>query len=157
MKKLLFIIALPMVLFGCNSQDGLQGFDSKELNQKLGDVSFQPKLPTELPFEVKQADFSQPPEVQQSVNTLNFDFYGEGKEHLSLLTVNGGEVSSTSEEEYQDVEIGSVSGAYFAHDSGDQTLRWKEEDIHYVLKFMGDQSETDVSKEDLIKTAEAFE
>ncbi|MBX0356807.1 DUF4367 domain-containing protein [Halobacillus sp. Nhm2S1] len=157
MKKLILLIALPVFIVGCGSTDGLQEFDPTGLNEELEKVSFQPQLPTELPFEVKQADLSRPPELQQPVNTLNFDFYGEGNEHLSLLTVNGSEVSSTSEEDYQEVEIDHISGGYFINDSGDQTLRWQEGDIQYVLKSMDQGSESDVSKADLIKMAESFE
>ncbi|MFZ0370735.1 MAG: membrane lipoprotein lipid attachment site-containing protein, partial [Halobacillus sp.] len=101
MKKILFIITLPVILVGCSSTSGLQKFDNDELNKKTEDLSFHPQLPTELPFKIEQAEFSHPPKVQQPYKTLTFDFYGDKKEHLSLLTVNGGDVSSTSQEEYQ--------------------------------------------------------
>ncbi|MGR9049620.1 hypothetical protein ACQ4XT_13425 [Halobacillus faecis] len=157
MKKLLLIITLALILGGCSSTNGLYKFNNDELSKKTIDMAFNPQLPTELPFEVEQTEFSHPPKVQQPYKTLTFDFYGESKEHLSLLTINGGEVSSTSQEEYQDVQVGDKSGKYFVDSSENKTLRWEEGKIHYVLKYFAEQSETKVEKNDLIEAAESFQ
>ncbi|MBN9653391.1 hypothetical protein J0K78_03855 [Halobacillus sp. GSS1] len=157
MKKLLLMITLPLILVACSSTSGLHKFNNDELSKKTEDLAFNPQLPTELPFELERAEFSHPPKVQQPYKTLTFDFYGETKEHLSLLTINGGEVSSTSQEEYQDVQVEDKYGKYFVDSSGNKTLRWAEGKIHYVLKYFAEQSETKVEKNDLIEAAESFQ
>ncbi|TGB03629.1 DUF4367 domain-containing protein [Halobacillus salinus] len=156
MKKLILMIPLLMIIVGCSSASGLHKFNNDELSNKTEGLAFNPQLPTELPFEVEQAEFSHPPKVQQPYKTLTFDFYGEDKEHLTVLAVNGGKVSSTSQEEYQEVLVSDKSGKYFVDGSGNKTLRWEEGGIHYILEYFAEQSDTKVAKDELIEVAESF-
>ncbi|MBM7602428.1 DUF4367 domain-containing protein [Metabacillus litoralis] len=161
MKKIGFML-LPILLLviGCSGGTSLTEFDNTKLKEELNDQAFQPKLPTKLPFEVEEAAFTTPPQEQQPSNILSFDFFGSGDEngkgnHLSLMAVNGGKVESNIE--YEDVKIGDLNGSYEVNDEEEMILNWSENDIHYRLTFYVQQSDNELTKEELIETAKSFE
>ncbi|WP_226666268.1 DUF4367 domain-containing protein [Metabacillus litoralis] len=161
MKKI-FIILLPILLLvmGCSGGKNLIDFDHTKLKEEIKEQSFQPKLPSNLPFDVEEAIFTPPPKEQQPSSILTFDFFGPenesgNKDHLSLMTVKGGKVESDLE--YEDVKIGDLKGKYALNDGKEMILNWIEDDVYYVLTFYVQQSDTKISKEDLIKTAKSFE
>lgn len=161
MKKIVFMfLLLLLLLIGCSGGTSLTEFDHTKLKEEINDQAFQPKLPTKLPFEIEEAVFTPPPKEQQPSNILSFDFFGSGDEdgkgnHLSLIAVNGGKVESNKE--YEDVKIGDLKGSYAVKDEEEMILNWSENDIHYRLTFYVQQSENEVTKEELIETAKAFE
>lgn len=161
MKKIL-VMLLPILLLvlGCSAGTSLTEFDNTKLKEEINDQAFQPELPTKLPFEIEEAVFTIPPQEQQPSNILSFDFFGSEDEngkgnHLSLMAVNGGKVESNIE--YEDVKIGDLKGNYAVNDEEEMILNWSENDIHYRLTFYVQQSENEVTKDDLIETAKSFE
>ncbi len=162
-RKMLFIlIAIPFLLLGCsnlskNSQ--LSEFDNSDLKTKLEDQAFQPKLPSKLPFEVEQAEFTPPPKDYMPV-TIHFLSSRNGNgDHLELLIFNhkdGGNVQHSGVK-FEDVKIGDIKAKYAVNDSEAMMLNWTEDDIFYGLTYYGKQSDTEITKEDLIETAKSFE
>lgn len=158
MRKLFIIlITLSVFLIGCNSTNStsLPEFENSTLKEKIKDAEFQPKLPTKLPFDASKAEFNPPP---NSDDTLIFDFTSEGEDknnHLGLKVVKGKKISRDNKGE--EVEIGDNSGFYAENDADTQTLTWQEEEISYTLTYFGNQSYKEISKEELIKTAESFQ
>jgi hypothetical protein len=155
-KFFVILITLSLLLLGCNSTNStaLTEFDNSQLKEKIKDAKFQPKLPTKLPFEVSNAEFNPPP---NSGDTLIFDFTSEGEDnnnHLGLKIVKGKIISTDNKGEK--VEIGDNDGRYAENDADTQTLTWQEEEISYSLTYFGNQSDKEISKEELIKTAESF-
>jgi predicted CopG family antitoxin len=62
-----------------------------------------------------------------------------------------------SDMKFEKVEIGDLKGQYSVNDVKTKILRWKENDLEYSLIYYGHQSDKELSKEDLIETAKAFE
>ncbi|MGG4166409.1 DUF4367 domain-containing protein [Rossellomorea vietnamensis] len=159
MKRLLFfLLVIPIFLFGCNNGENgnnssLNDFDNTELKEQLKDQDFQPKLPSKTPIAVENAQFDPPVEGRE---VLTFDFFGE-ESHLGLMTVRGKKVSNSSDIEYEEVEIGELKGKYGVNDAGVMNLYWTDDKTYYRLTYYGKQSEKEITKEELIATAESFE
>ena len=157
MRRLFFLLlAIPLMLLGCSSGSDvtLHSFDNSVLKEQTKEQSFQPELPTKVPFKVTDAQFSPPPK-QDTV--LTFDFYsqGESNNHLSLMVVKG-KIAST-EREFEEVEIGDEKGGYAVNGAGAQILKWSKGDVDYALTYFAKQSDDQISKEQLIETAKSFE
>ncbi|PGY12642.1 DUF4367 domain-containing protein [Bacillus sp. AFS031507] len=156
-KKFLFLLAfVPLLLMGCTaSGSNLYEFDHSKLKEQVKDQEFQPELPSKLPLENMKASFSPIPD-QADVQTFDFFTNGKGnKNHLELLVVN--KKASSSNLKFEEVEIGDLNGQYAVNDEKAQILRWKENNLEYTLTYYGQQSDKELSKEDLIETAKSFE
>ncbi|MBH0230464.1 hypothetical protein [Halobacillus yeomjeoni] len=158
MKKLLFsLIALLFIIAGCSDNNiNLVRFDQSDLKAQMSDYEFQPELPTKLPFEVEDVQFSPPPEEIQQVESFHFDFYG-ADEAFYLHTVKGKEVSSTLEDEYKEVEIGDHQGSILHQEEGNATLAWTENGVDYRLKYFSNETDESVIQQEMIETAASFE
>jgi ABC-type glycerol-3-phosphate transport system substrate-binding protein len=155
-KKLLVLLAFVLLMCaGCNANgSNLYKFDPSTLKGQVKDHEIQPKLPTKLPLENVEASLSSPPD-QGDVLTFYFFTTGEGKNnHLELLVVKN--KASHSNIKFEEVEIGDLKGHYAVNEDKAQILRWKEKDLEYSLIYYGQQSDKELSKEDLIETAKAF-
>ncbi|MFC4557286.1 DUF4367 domain-containing protein [Virgibacillus kekensis] len=157
MKKVVYLlITVGLLLVGCgeetNGEKGtdLVAFDNSDLKSQLEDEPFQPKLPTELPFEVESARVSTDP-VNERILTI--DFFSK-ENHLSLMATKG--MKGSSNLEFEEVEIGNIQGKY-ANSDQVKTIKWSEDDIQYRFSFLGKQSKEKVTKEELIAVAESFE
>jgi hypothetical protein len=163
-KKILFLlVTIPLLLMGCSSSGTsgntkLNDFDNTQLKAKLEDAAFQPQLPTKMPIEIKQADFTPPPKEHMP---LSIHFYGSGNgngDHLELMVFNNqnGEGVHNSGVNFEEVKIGDIKGKYGVNDSEAMMLNWTEDDNYYALTYYGQQSDTEITKEDLIETAKSF-
>jgi hypothetical protein len=157
-RPIFWLLVISVLLMSCSNADGgndssLHDFDNSDLREQLNQQDFKPKLPSKTPIEVKDAQFD-PPIAGHEIVT--FDLYGEGS-HMGLMMVRGKEVSNRSDNEYEEVEIGDVKGEYGVDDAGVMHLDWTDDRIHYRLTYYGEQSEKEITKEELIETAESFE
>ncbi|WP_409253319.1 DUF4367 domain-containing protein [Bacillus sp. SCS-153A] len=157
MKKILFLLLLNVLLLAaCGSvNSSLKNFDNTELKKEMEELAFQPKLPTKTPFEVTETDFRHPPSSDDII-MVDFMSFGDSNNHMSLMVVNGKNVES-SNMDFEDVEVGDTTGKYAVNDADAMILKWTEDGISYDLTFFGKQSEKEVTKEELIETAESFE
>jgi hypothetical protein len=159
--KKLFVFFAIMFLAACGNSgasNGLEDFDNSSLKEELKEEAFEPQLPTNTPFKVTDTEVTHPPN-QDSVLMIDFTSYGDDdkiKNTMSLMAVNGKNIDDAIME-FEDVEIGAITGQYAVNDAEAMILKWEEGGISYNLAFYGKQSEQDVTKEELIKTAESFE
>ncbi|MYL35142.1 DUF4367 domain-containing protein [Pontibacillus yanchengensis] len=157
MKKCIFLLfTIPFLLTSCSGSTDLQDFNHDDLKKRIEDQYFYVKLPTKLPFEVREAEFSKPPIEKESIKTLIIDFLGEHNEHIGLQITNSGNVSSVSEKDYKEVKIGNVQGKYYTNNAGTKLLKWTQNDVHYTLKYFAKQSETKVTQKDLMEVSKSF-
>ncbi|WP_456270970.1 DUF4367 domain-containing protein [Bacillus sp. AK031] len=156
MKKVLFMLTITiLILFGCSSSNStLHNFDTSQLEKEMDTLSFQPKLPTKIPFEETNAQFSQPPS-SENIITIDFMSTGESTNHLGLMIVNGKSVES-SDLEFEEVTIGNNKGKYAVNNAGAMIVKWTDNNISYDLGYYGQQSDKEITKEELIETAESF-
>ena len=90
MKKILFLLFVNMLLItGCVSDtSGLKPFDKElELKEQMKELTFQPKLPTKIPFKVTGTDLRHPPSTKD-IMVIDFISSDEKKNQLSLLIAN---------------------------------------------------------------------
>lgn len=161
MKKVMMLIAI-IFLAGCGSSgdsSGLEDFDHSSLKEKLKEEAFQPQLPTETPFEVTDTQVTHPPN-QDTVLMIDFMSYrddGKIKNTMSLMAVNAKSVDDAILK-FEEVTIGDITGQYVVNNAGAMILKWTKDGIAYNLTcYSGEISEEDVTKEELIQTAESFE
>ena len=158
MKRFLFLfVTLSLILVGCSSgaNGSLESFDATDLRTELDEMSFQPQLPTLVPFEVTDTDLRKPP---SSDNVLMVDFLSsdQSSNQLSLMAVNGENIDS-SDMVFEEVEIDDISGQYAVNDEDVMILKWSENGISYNLTYYGEETDHKVTKEELIQTAASFE
>jgi hypothetical protein len=156
--KKLFVFVVIFFLAACGNSgtsSNLEDFDNSNLKEELSAKAFQPKLPTKTPFEVTDAQVSNAPN-QDTVLTIDFTNSGESSNYMGLMAVNGKNVES-SKMEFEEVKIGDIKGKYAVNNAGTMILKWTENGISYDLTYFGKQSEKEITKEELIKTAESFE
>lgn len=160
MKKL-FVLFSILFLAACGSSgasNNLEDFDNSRLKEELKEVAFQPQLPTNTPFKVTETQVNHPPN-QDTVLMIDFMSYGDDdkiKNTMSLMAVNGENIDDAIME-FEEVEIGDITGLYAVNDAEAMILKWEEAGISYTLTFYGKQSEKEITKEDLIDTAASFE
>ncbi|MCA0970812.1 DUF4367 domain-containing protein [Halobacillus litoralis] len=159
MKYLLtMVLSAVLLLSGCMSEgeaDGLHSFDSSALQEEVSDAPYQPKLPTELPYEVVKTDFTGALGDQTEDVVLDFRFIGESDQQvLELMTFNGNDIEQRFETE-------PIDHADFTGEYGEQQMEngetvklimWKDEEVVYELTTAGE-----VSKDKLIRVASSFE
>lgn len=155
------LIGIVIIVSGCsgNSQQ-LQSFDHSQLKSKLTNFSFQPKLPTLLPFQVQETLFTPPPEELKPYESYQFEFIGSAEKNRTLIrlaTVQGKNVTSNLEGSYEPIEVGGVEGQILIREDSPMTLTWDEGNVHYRLEYVNDRVDTEVMKEELVHTAESFE
>ncbi|WP_113926877.1 DUF4367 domain-containing protein [Bacillus sp. P14.5] len=161
MKKIFVIIAVIFLTACGNSgaSGGLEDFDHSRLKEELEEEAFQPQLPAKTPFEVTETQVTHPPN-QDTVLMIDFMSYRDDnkiKNSMSLMAVN---VKSVDDAilKFEEVKIGDITGKYTVNDAGAIILKWNKEGIAYNLTFYGGKvSEAEVTKEELILTAESFE
>lgn len=160
MKKIIvsLLLCMPLFIIGCSNgsqgKDALHTYGHQDLALKLEKEPFQSKLPTKMPFKVVDTGFEPSPIEPERERVQSFDFYGDDKEHISLMVVNGGSVSSKAE--FEQVESGDFTGEYAVNDSEEKLLKWKDGKKHYRITFYAFTTDTEVTKEDLINTAKSF-
>ncbi|EDL66608.1 DUF4367 domain-containing protein [Bacillus sp. SG-1] len=160
MKKL-FVLVVVFLLAACGGIGGssnLETFDNSKLKEELKEGAFQPRLPTNTPFKVTDTQVIHPPN-QDTRLMIDFMSYGDNekiKNTMGLVAVNGKNVES-SMLEFEEVEIGEITGQYAVNGAEAMILKWSEDGISYSLTYYGKQSEKEVKKEELIDTAESFE
>ncbi|MFD1020981.1 DUF4367 domain-containing protein [Thalassobacillus hwangdonensis] len=156
MKKLIFmVISISVIFTGCVGDDvALHKFDNENLLNQLENESFQPKLPTKLPFKASHAQFTRPP---NQTNLISIDIFSddEKSDHLSMMVVKG-DMESVSQSGFEQVEIGNIQGYYVKNQAGAMLLYWTDNSIDYQMTYFSPQSESEVTKEELIETAESF-
>ncbi|WP_079478916.1 DUF4367 domain-containing protein [Halobacillus salinus] len=154
------VMIVLFVLAGCANTNASEGvpYDSESLQTQLEDQSYQPKLPTQFPFEISEVKFSAAP-TENEEKVFDFTFIGEG-EAVELMTFNGESINLDVETEA--VEIGSIEGQYAEQEVNDmgttvRRLVWKEDGVVYNMSSADDQENDGASKEELIQIAESFE
>lgn len=161
MKNLSVIIMIVLfILGGCANSNAIEGihYDSEALQSQLEDKSYQPKLPTKFPFEVKNASFSPTPTANEE-KVFNFTFIG-AEVSVELMTFNRDSINLDMETEK--VRIGSIDGQYAESEVNDKgaivrRLVWKEDDGVYNLSSANTGKNDGVSKNELIQIAKSFE
>ncbi|XQY93314.1 hypothetical protein ACNRWW_07940 [Metabacillus sp. HB246100] len=155
-QKLTLLVISIILLVGCNQAVNIVAYDSVQLEKDLEKQAFQHKLPTSLPFKVEDTDITSLPNEQNKQITI--DFYGLGTnklgDHLSLSVVNGGEVGKL--EGGRKVDLENNEGTYKS-EQVEEILSWSEDNLHYRLTYYKEQSDTNVTKEELIEVANSFE
>ncbi|APH05438.1 hypothetical protein [Bacillus weihaiensis] len=155
-QKLALLVISIIILVGCNQAVNIVAYDSVQLEKDLKKQAFQHKLPTSLPFKVEDTEITSLPNEQDKQITI--DFYGLGTnelgDHLSLSVVNGGEVGKL--EGGRKVDLENNEGTYKS-EQGEEILSWSEDNLHYRLTYYKEQSDTNVTKEELIEVANSFE
>ena len=154
MKKIMILLLVISILcLGCsNESKNLHNFDKSKLSSQLKEASFKPKLPTELPFEVKNAKAEM---LKSQSNIINIFFVGKNGEQMSLQIVKG-KVNYSDDLKREKVVIGKNKGSYVKNDAGAMMLEWKDNGIHYDLTYFSKQSGKEIDKSDLIQTAKSF-
>ncbi|WP_409250643.1 DUF4367 domain-containing protein [Bacillus sp. SCS-153A] len=160
MRNLLVFVGI-LFLAACGNivdSSGLEDFDNSSLKQELKEKPFQPQLPTKTPFKVSDTQVIHLPN-QDTVLMIDFMSYRDNeriKNTMGLMVVNGKNVES-SNMEFEDVKIGDIKGKYAVNSADAMILKWTKDGISYDLTYFGKQSEKEITKADLIKTAESFE
>ncbi|WP_044022439.1 DUF4367 domain-containing protein [Bacillus sp. SG-1] len=153
MKKL-FVFVTILFLAACGNSgasSNLEDFDNSDLKEGLQEEAFQSELPTKLPFAVRGATFTPTPGDQRELRQT-FQFDGVDGQFMDLRT-NSGEVHFTGTDNDEQVKIGDHDGTIGETENGSLSLHWKDGDLTYHLMANGDE----VTKEELIETAESFE
>lgn len=153
MKKLFVFVGI-LFLAACSDSgalSNLKDFDHSNLKEDLQDETFQSELPTKTPFEVKGATFTPTPgDQRETIQT--FQFHGVNDEFMDLKTFSG-EANFSGTDNDEQVEVGENEGTIGETENGSLSLHWKDGDLTYHLMANGD----DVTKDELIETAESFE
>ncbi|UOY92411.1 DUF4367 domain-containing protein [Ectobacillus sp. JY-23] len=154
MKKVLvaFLLASSLIVACSKGNNDLQNFDKTKLVSEVKKAEFQPKLPTQMPFQVKSTDVSS---LGTQKNVMTIMFVGEGGEQMGLQIVKGN-VEYADDLKRETIKIGSKEGYYVKNDAGAQMLNWKDNGISYDLTYFSKQSKKEISKEQLIGVAESF-
>lgn len=153
----IFLLLMSIMVSGCEMANGneaneLYKFDNSKLQKELKSVDFKPRLPTKLPIEVTDFDYTVLP--SQS-NVIDISFESE-TDKMQLQIVNG-ETSVFTKKEKEKVKIADSTGEYFITENGVKVLVWRENGISYSLTYFSNQSGKDIEKQALIKSAESFE
>lgn len=83
-----------MLFFDCSKDNSsLHNFDKTNLSKQLKTATFQPKLPTNLPFKTKE---SQAEILENQSNIVHVFFTGENGEKMNLQIIKG-EVNNTDD------------------------------------------------------------
>ncbi|GGF26879.1 hypothetical protein GCM10010954_27400 [Halobacillus andaensis] len=154
----LFFVTMLVFLVGCSdgSADDLEPFDHSALEEELNAESFQPKLPAQLPYEVEDYNYTPGP-MSQKDTLLNFEFIGKGPTIIELMTTKG-DINYGDDVATEQVEVGDTQGEYGeSKDESSKRLVWKEDDISYELKYFMEGSEKNITKDELIQSAESFQ
>ncbi len=147
------IIMLCLVVFGCSKNNpNLIKFDNSKLSSQLKESTYHPKLPTQLPFEVKSAQADIQPNEGKVITIY---IVGKDGEQMGISIVNR-KVEYGDNLKREKVKFGNKKGSYTKNDAGSMTLEWVDSGIHYDLTYFSKQSKKDISKEDLIDTAKSF-
>ncbi|MEI5909642.1 DUF4367 domain-containing protein [Bacillus spongiae] len=161
MKKT-FVFLTVLFLTACanfGAFSSLEDFDNSSLKEELKGMAFQPKLPTITPFKVTDTQVIYD-ENQDNLMVIDFMSLDESdnrvNNRMSLEAFNGGNIEERNMRR-EEVEIGEITGRYKVNDAEAMILEWDKDGIYYSLIFYGKQSEKEVTKEELIKTAESFE
>lgn len=153
MKKLFLFVGI-LFLAACSdsgASSNLKDFDHSNLKEDLQDETLQSELPTKTPFEVEGATFTPTPgDQRETIQT--FQFHGVNDELMDLKTFNG-EANFSGTDNDEQVEVGENEGTIGETENGSLSLHWKDGDLTYHLMANGDE----VTKDELIETAESFE
>jgi hypothetical protein len=109
-------------------------------------------IPKSFPFKVVESSVNTAP----SGNMYTVDFFGEHNEQITLRITENEEVFSVNLER-EDVNIGKLSGKYVVNENGVQLLSWKEGDTFYTLANIPNNTETEITKDELITVANSSE
>jgi hypothetical protein len=151
-KFLIFVLILFLAACGnSGASSNLEDFDNLSLKEDLQEEAFQSELPTKMPFDVEGATFTPTPGDQREI-IQSFQFHGVDDEFMDLQTYSG-EAHFSGTDNDEQVEIGDNEGTFGEYENGSFGLRWKDGDLTYRLMAKGDE----VTKEELIETAESFE
>ncbi|MFD1019488.1 DUF4367 domain-containing protein [Thalassobacillus hwangdonensis] len=163
-----FLLTLTVLLIGCTS-DGTMVSISDRVNDEMEGVEFHPRLPTAVPFEVKEVriDETTPKSTYVDVKVtdqLSIDVFGTNGEWLKIHILKGNSGNGYEGEGVQteEVSIGDDSGTYYKDDTEKQSVVWSEDDASYHMTYgyMDHENKSDslnITKEQLIKIAERFE
>ena len=148
------IIIVFLLLIGCSKDNSnLYSFDKSKLSSQLKDASFQPKLPTKLPFKVKSTSVNI---LETQRNVMSIFIAGKNKEQMDLQIIKG-KVSLSDDLKRAKVKINSHKGNYVKNNAGTMILDWDDSGIHYSLAYSSKLSSgKKISKEALIDTAKSF-
>ncbi len=154
MKKIIvFLLMISVLCFGCSNENkNLHNFDKSKLTSQLKEASFQPKLPTQLPFKAKNTKAEM---LKSQNNVIDIFFTGENGEQMGLQIVKG-KVNYSDDLKREKVAIGKNKGSYVKNDAGAMMLEWEDNGIHYDLTYFSKQSGKETDKSDLIQTAKSF-
>ena len=148
------IIIVFLLLIGCSKDNSnLYNFDKSKLSSQLKDASFQPKLPTKLPFKVKSTSINT---IKTQKNIINIFIVGKNKEQMGLQIIKG-KVILSDDLKREKVKIDSNKGTYVENNAGAMLLDWNDSSIHYNLTYYSKQSGKKISKETLIDSAKSFQ
>jgi hypothetical protein len=150
-KLIVFLAVLLLTACGNDASSNLEKFDHSKLEEDIKDEAYQSKLPTGFPFEIESASYTPVPENQRDT-MQTFQFYGINGEYIELRT-NSGEVHFSGIEGSEQVSVNNHDGTFGETENGSLSLHWEDGDITYHLMAKGDE----VTKEELIATAESFE
>ncbi len=154
------VFVVLLVLAGCSTSGNLYDYDDTKLKEGLEERAFQPRVPTKLPFDDGQADLNPPIELGEgqddTVIMIDFTSSGEGNRNLMGLEIVK-DIDVHSDMEYETVDIGELKGQFAETEAGNMVLNWKEDNMNYTLSYYKEQSDTEITKEDLIETAKSFE
>jgi hypothetical protein len=151
-KFFMFVVLLFLAACGnSGASSNLEDFDNSSLKEDLQEESFQSELPTKMPFEVEGATFTPSPGDQREI-IQSFQFHGVDDEFMDLTTYSS-EANFSGTDDDEQVEVGGNEGTFGEAENGSLRLLWKDGDLTYRFMAKGEE----VTKEELIETAESFE
>ncbi|GAA0343511.1 hypothetical protein GCM10008967_37460 [Bacillus carboniphilus] len=140
-------------MVGCGQAGGLKDYDNRELAKELKEEGVHPKLPTKFPVKIAKYERIIPPHDSRIYETI---FTGENDEVFSLI-INPGQAEYHGDFERENVTVCGNSGFYMNSELPGPSLHWFDGDYSYILEYQTLFSDTEVTKEIMMKIAEFFQ
>ncbi len=131
------------ILAGCSPQK-MHTYDTSNVGEAVDSLSFDPQVPTEIPFEPSDIQVDTP-EIGQG-KMLAIQYTSEGNESFLFRAINENEnaLDFTTE----DIEISESQQGRYGKNGDLKTLRWENDEVNYEV-FAND----DMSKNQLLEIA----
>ncbi|UOQ46734.1 DUF4367 domain-containing protein [Gracilibacillus caseinilyticus] len=160
MKYWLYTMTAMMTFFlliGCNAQsavpEGYYAYEKDKVEQAVQSLNFNPELPSFVPIvaDILVTDSFYLKELDNQA--FDITIFTNANDIFTIQLING--ELEEAEDEFESVALDDSLEGYYQDHSYSKTLKWEKDDITYQIIYR--PSESDISKEQLVKVAQSFD